>query len=101
LLYLIDYSAEGQDHLKSLTANQRALVVDVVERQLGHQPTVETRNRKKMQPNPIAPWELRIRNLRVYYEIVETESEPIVSIRGIGVQIRDRVWLGGEEVQFR
>ena len=31
-----------------------------------HQPAVEMRNRKPMRPNPVAPWELRIGNLRVY-----------------------------------
>jgi hypothetical protein len=34
-------------------------------------PTLETRNRKPMRPNPIAPWELRIGHLRVYFEVEE------------------------------
>jgi hypothetical protein len=52
-----------------------------------------------MKPNPIAPWELRVRNLRVYYK-VEDDPESVVSIRGVGVKIRNHVWLGGEEVEF-
>ena len=51
------------------TARQRAIVLDAVDEQLTHQPTVETRNRKPMRPNPLAPWELRIGVLRVYYDV--------------------------------
>ena len=74
--YLIEYTSQASEHLEALTAHQRALVIETVEIQLKHQPTVETRNRKKMKPNPIAHWELRIRNLRVYYKVEEEDPEP-------------------------
>jgi mRNA-degrading endonuclease RelE of RelBE toxin-antitoxin system len=99
LPYRIAYSAEARKHLALLTTRQRALVVEAVEKQLQHQPTAETRNRKPMRPNPIAPWELRVRNLRVYYEVVE-DPEPVVLIRGVGVKVREQVWIAGEEVDF-
>jgi hypothetical protein len=75
------------------------LVFDNVDRQLTHQPLVETRNRKPMRPNPLAPWELRIQNLRVYYE-VEEGTEPIVLIRAIGIKRRNKVFIGHEEIQL-
>jgi hypothetical protein len=53
-----------------------------------------------MEPNPIAPWELRIGTIRVYYS-VEEEPEPLVNIRAVGVKTRDRVRLGKEEIDFR
>ena len=58
--------ARAADHLRALTARERSIVLDAVEDQLAHEPTVETRNRKPMRPNPLAPWELRIESLRVY-----------------------------------
>ena len=57
---------------------------------------METRNRKFMRPNPLADWELRVQNLRVYY-IVEEESEPVVRIRASGIKIGNQVFLGGEK----
>ncbi len=75
--YTIEYSPDAEDHLRALTARQRALVLDAVEEQLAFQPTVETRNRKPMRPNPVAPWELRIGRLRVYYD-VEESPDPAV-----------------------
>jgi mRNA-degrading endonuclease RelE of RelBE toxin-antitoxin system len=93
LKYRIEYSPETEEHLRTLTARELT-VLDSVEKQLKHQPTVETRNRKPMRPNPIAPWELRIGDLRVYYD-VEHEPEGIVSIRAIGIKERSfRVFSG-------
>jgi hypothetical protein len=82
-----------------LTARQRTLVFDTVDRQLAHQPLIETRNRKPMRPNPLAPWELRIGNLRVYYDVVEA-PESIVYIRAVGIKYRNRVMIGGEEIEL-
>ena len=97
--YRLDYSPAAEDHLRGLTARQRATVLDAIVRQLVHQPTVETRNRKRMLPNPVATWELRLGTLRVYYE-VEDQPEPTVYINAVGVKMRDRILIGGEEVDL-
>lgn len=97
--YHIEYSPDAEDHLRALTARQQAIVLDIVDKQLTHQPTVETRNRKPMRPNPIAPWELRIGDLRVYYD-VEEEPEPVVYIRAVGVKERNRVRIGKEVIEL-
>jgi mRNA-degrading endonuclease RelE of RelBE toxin-antitoxin system len=99
MLYAIEYSPEADDHLKALTARQRAIVFDAVDEQLAYEPTVETRNRKPMQPNPIALWELRLGELRVYYD-VEDDPEPLVSIRAVGIKKRNRIFIGGVEIQL-
>jgi len=64
-----------------------------------YQPTVETRNRKIMRPNPLAPWELRIGQLRVYYD-VEEEPEPVVIVLAVGVKKRNVVRIGKEVVDL-
>ena len=97
--YRIEYSPDAQEQLRALPAHQHAAVVDGIERQLTHQPTLETRNRKPMRPNPIAPWELRIGHLRVYYD-VETELDAVVSIRAIGAKERNHLRIGEEEIRL-
>jgi mRNA-degrading endonuclease RelE of RelBE toxin-antitoxin system len=94
LPYSIEYSPDAEDHLRFLTARQQAIVLDTVDEQLTHQPTVETRNRKPMRPNPLAPWELRIGPLRVYYDVEDT-PEPKVYIRAVGIKERNRVRIAG------
>ncbi len=97
--YQIEYSPATEDHLRALTARQRTTVFDNVDRQLAHQPNVETRNRKPMRPNPIAPWELRIGILRVYYDL-EEQPEPRVTVVAVGKKLRNRVIIGGEEMKI-
>ncbi len=95
----IEYSPDAEEHLRALTARQQRIVLDTVDNQLAHHPTRETRNRKPMRPNPMAPWELRIGNLRVYYD-VEEEPEPVVYIRAVGVKERNRVRIGKEAIDL-
>ena len=99
MAYRIEYSPATDEHLRVLTARQRTMVFDGVDDQLAHEPAVETRNRKPMRPNPLAPWELRIGELRVYYEIVE-DPEQVVTIVAVGVKDRNRVLIGGKEIKL-
>ena len=48
-----------------------------------------------MRPNPVAPWEMRLGNLRVYYE-VEQEPEPVVRVLAVGIKERNRVRIGND-----
>jgi hypothetical protein len=52
-----------------------------------------------MRPNPIAPWELRIGSLRVYYE-VEEQPEAKVLVLAVGVKERNRVRIGKDLIQL-
>jgi mRNA-degrading endonuclease RelE of RelBE toxin-antitoxin system len=97
--YAIVYSPVTIAHLRMITARQRRLVLDAVEEQLAHQPALETRNRKPMRPNPLAPWELRVEECRVYYDVVD-EPEPVVTVLAVGIKVRARVIIGGEEVSL-
>lgn len=97
--YRIEYSPEVENHLCALTTRQQATVLDTIEKQLTYQPTIETKNRKPMRPNLLAPWELRIGTFRVYYD-VEEKPEPIVRIRAVGIKLRNQVRIGKEVVQL-
>jgi hypothetical protein len=75
------------------------MVFDAVDEQLLHEPGVETRNRKPMRPNPVAPWELRVGDLRVYYDIAE-EPIQLVTILAVGIKRRNHVRIGGKEIDL-
>lgn len=96
LTYRIEYSPDAEEHLRSLTATQQVTVLHHVERRLTRQPTVETSNRKPMRPNPLAPWESRIGNLRD----VEGDPERVVYIRAVGIKHRNRVRVGREVIEL-
>lgn len=99
MVYSIVFSQEAADHLAELTARQRSALLDRVEAALAHEPLKETRNRKPLRENAVAPWELRIGELRVFYRVME-EPERTVCIVAIGVKIGNRVMIAGEEAEL-
>ncbi len=61
--------------------------------------TVEARNRKPLRPNPIAPWELRIGALRVFYEVAPHEGGA-VRILAIGKKTGSVLHIGGQAIKL-
>jgi mRNA-degrading endonuclease RelE of RelBE toxin-antitoxin system len=99
MAYTIEFAESVKGHLKALTATRRATVLAKIEGQLTNQPLVETRHRKPLRPNPIAPWELRVGQLRVFYDV--SEGPPAtVRILAVGVKDRNIVRIGKEEIQL-
>jgi len=99
LPFEIEYSPDTEDHLRALTARQRSIILDAVDEQLIYQPDLETRNRKPMRPNPVAPWELRVGDLRVYYDIAHEPTKRVL-VRAVGIKIGSTLRIGGEEVNL-
>jgi mRNA-degrading endonuclease RelE of RelBE toxin-antitoxin system len=97
-MYDIQFSDEAIDHLAGLSARQRSQILDAIDEQLTYQPNVQTRNRKLMRPNPLAQWELRAGDLRVFYIIYADES--VVWIVAIGIKVGNKFFIGGQEVQL-
>jgi mRNA-degrading endonuclease RelE of RelBE toxin-antitoxin system len=98
MAHRIEYSRLAREHISVLKARQRVIVLHEVDAQLVHQPTIVTRNRKRLQPNFLARFELRVGDLRVYYEVDERAA--LVEIRAVGVKKRSKVLIGGEEVDL-
>jgi mRNA-degrading endonuclease RelE of RelBE toxin-antitoxin system len=97
--FRIEYAPATVSHLKALTARQQAIVLDGVARHLTVDPMVETRNRKPIHSNPIAPWELRLGDLRVYFDIV-IEPEPVVVVLAVGIKDRNVVRIGKRAIEL-
>ena len=99
MAYQIEFAASVKAHLEVLTARQQSTVLDAIERQLANEPSKETRNRKPLRPNPVAPWELRVGALRVFYEV--SEGPPaVVRILAVGVKVRETLQIGGVEIKL-
>jgi len=98
LAYHIEYLPITKSHFRTLTARQRQIVLDTVDEQLTYELTSITRNRFMMRPNPLASWELRIGDLRVYYDVDEY-PEQVVYILAVGVKEGNLVRIPTEVIQ--
>ena len=99
MVFTIVYSPEAVDHLAALPKTTQTLVVDEVDKRLARQPTLPTRRRKLLRPNPIAPWELRLGDVRVFYD-VEEQPEPLVKIAAVGIKQHNELWIGKERIDL-
>lgn len=102
MAYEIEFADTAINHLAALTARERSTVIEAIEKQLSHEPLVETRNRKFLRPNPIASWELRVGALRVFYDVSATgpatDVASVVRILAVGKKYRHVLRIGGEGV---
>jgi hypothetical protein len=101
--FTIAFAKEVKDHFRAIDRKYHALVHSAIIEQLRFEPDRETRNRKPLQmPAPFkAGWELRFgpqNRFRAFYRI-DSESH-VVWIRAIGIKDRNRLVIGGEEVEL-
>jgi mRNA-degrading endonuclease RelE of RelBE toxin-antitoxin system len=76
----------------------RNRILDAIRRQLRLRPDEETRNKKLLRDNPMADWELRVQPFRVFYEV--DRERRVVRVLRVGVKVRDRLIVGGEEIKI-
>jgi len=74
------------------------IIVDAISVQLPTQPDQATKNRKRLQDNPLAPWELRVGRFRVFYDIDSENLEVIVV--AIGQKTHNILRIGDEEIEL-
>ena len=55
----------------------------------------DTRNRKKLRPNDVSEYELRISKLRVFYDV--DEEAKTVKIEAVGYKEGNRLFIRGKE----
>ena len=101
--FTLTFAPETLDHLSAIDSRYHRLIQRRIDEQLRYTPEKETRNRKPLeQPAPFeATWELRFgpnNRFRVFYE-VETEGNT-VQVLAIGVKERNRLFIGGEELEL-
>jgi len=61
----------ADDDLSHYRKPERLVILDGIARMLEQDADQESRKRKRLRPNALAPWELRIGDFRVFYEIPE------------------------------
>ena len=99
MAFEIQFAESVAEHLRALTRPERVRVLDAVARQLVHEPLVETRNRKPLRPNPVAPWELRVGPLRVFYEVASGTPD-VVHVVAVGKKERSLLRIGRREIKL-
>ena len=101
--FVLVFDPEVKQHLRTIEAKYHSLIRGAIRDQLRFEPEAETRNRKPLR-RPMAlgaTWELRCgpgNRFRVLYATDVERHE--VEILAIGIKERNRLIIGGEEVEL-
>jgi mRNA-degrading endonuclease RelE of RelBE toxin-antitoxin system len=92
-------SPQSSSHLNASNPKPaQQIVVDAAVRQLTHEPTKETRHRKRPLANVLAEWELRVGDHRIFYDIDPASLE--VKIKAFGIKRHSRLMIQGQEFKL-
>ena len=97
-MFEIEFTLDATEDMRLLRKYERKQIVEMVQDQLKYRPTEETRNRKRLRPNQLAEWELRIGRFRVFYDI-DTQANR-VKIEAVGYKRGNRLLIHGEEYEL-
>ena len=94
----IEFSDRARENLKEFRKRDQQILVDAIAAKLTDEPDKPTRQRKKLQDNELAPWELRVGDFRVFYDI--NSDQEIVVVLAIGKKTHNILRIGGEEIDL-
>ncbi len=98
MAYEINFTPRAKANLDRFRKRDQQRIADAIEVQLTYEPGTKTRNRKLLEDNPLAPWELRVGEFRVFYDI--DEEQTTVVIVAIGRKVHNTLYIDGEEIEL-
>lgn len=93
--FILTFTDSALDDLDYFRRYEQGVIVDAIDQQLLYEPGVETRNRKVLDPNPLAQWELRVGSYRVFYDL--NLSGQMVIVKAIGWKEHNKLYIRGKE----
>ncbi len=93
MAFQITITEDAEDQFRSLTARERRILEDAISARLVDQPTTTAKAIKRLRPNPLAEFELRVGDLRVLYNV---EGEEVILLI-VGRKVGNKLIVEGEE----
>jgi len=94
----VSFTPSAAEDVRYFRKADQKLILEVVRRQLTYEPVTETPQRKRLRPNPLGPWELRIGNFRVFYTPnIEAQT---VSVGAVGIKEHNTLHVRGKVFQI-
>lgn len=91
----ISITEDAEQQLRWFSAREQRIIESGIAARLRHRPTQETRAIKRLRPNPLAEYELRVGDFRVLYN-VEVENREVVLLI-VGRKVANKLVFEGVE----
>jgi mRNA-degrading endonuclease RelE of RelBE toxin-antitoxin system len=98
--FVIAFTQTAAEHVRSYRKYEQRIILDAIDEQLAHEPTTETRNRKRLGENELSDWELRVEDIRVFSDVLIEDKRGIVKIKAVGHKEHGVLRIGDKEVRL-
>src|SRR5438034_8401954 len=95
--YEISLTESAKKDIESFESSDQRIVVAGIIAHLKTDAETETRRKKQLRPNPVAPWELRLDRFRVFYSIEKGTKLKVVAF---GHKEHNHLFIQGKKVQL-
>jgi mRNA-degrading endonuclease RelE of RelBE toxin-antitoxin system len=96
----IAFTRTAAEHVRSYRKFEQRIILDAINEQLSHEPTTETRNRKRLSDSELSDWELRVQDFRVFYDVAIEDERRVVKIKAVGQKEHGILRIANREVQL-
>jgi mRNA-degrading endonuclease RelE of RelBE toxin-antitoxin system len=98
MVFAIELTTPAKEHLRQFRKRDQRIIIEAIAVQLTHEPDQPTHQRKQLDENALAPWELRVGDIRIFYDVSRQEGNVVVL--AIGEKHHNRLRVGGEEIEL-
>lgn len=95
--FRVRFVPSADEDLDYYQAQEQRIILGGIRTFLRADADVKSRRRKQLRHNPFAPWELRIGDYRVFYEV---KPEGLVRVLAVGHKIHNDLFIRGERVEI-
>lgn len=93
----MSFVPSANEDLDCYKPREQRIILDGIEEFLQNEADVASKRRRRLRPNPLAPWELRIGDYRVFYEI---QAERWVRVLAIGHKWHNELFIRGRRIEI-
>jgi mRNA-degrading endonuclease RelE of RelBE toxin-antitoxin system len=92
--FTVNITPSARADIRSFKAYEQRIIANGIRTYLTRDALVETDRRKLLEPNNLAPWELRIDDYRVFYDV----EDDTVHITTVGYKDHNDLYIRGRKV---
>ncbi|OQX02661.1 MAG: hypothetical protein BWK80_57415 [Desulfobacteraceae bacterium IS3] len=94
--YQLEIKPGAEGDLNYYSSHVRQIIAEAISDHLQNDAGIQTKKKKKLRENPVAPWELKIGDYRVFYEIVRET----VNVLAVGHKKHNNLFIRGKKVKI-
>ena len=90
---------DAREDIRYFKPYEQRIISQGIRTYLTHDAFVESKHRKQLDENPIAPWEVRVGHYRIFYKPDDEDPDSIVIV-SVGHKEHNQLVIRGRKVQL-